>query len=161
MALTYCGDKAGMASLDMNRIKRIIADNTGQDFQHHERQVEKQVEERIKNKCEMLSYATNEQLKRLEEEVLTLNFIISYKLGVSLEFLGLWLIIFLWLFYSLLGILLSVILDTLGYCLLFFIFQNCVCYGVSPMNSHVCIFLRIEGLEFHQRKLVLFYPVEK
>nr|CAD2185283.1 unnamed protein product [Meloidogyne enterolobii] len=68
MALTYCGDKAGMASLDMNRIKRIIADNTGQDFQHHERQVEKQVEERIKNKCEMLSYATNEQLKRLEEE---------------------------------------------------------------------------------------------
>uniref|UniRef100_A0A915NIS7 DNA polymerase kappa n=1 Tax=Meloidogyne floridensis TaxID=298350 RepID=A0A915NIS7_9BILA len=68
MALTYCGDKAGMASLDMNRIKRIIADNTGQDFQHHERQVEKQVEERIKNKCEMLLYATNEQLKRLEEE---------------------------------------------------------------------------------------------
>ncbi|CAK5077029.1 unnamed protein product [Meloidogyne enterolobii] len=68
MALTYCGDKAGMASLDMNRIKRIIADNTGQDFQHHEKQVEKQVEERVKNKCEMLSYATNEQLKRLEDE---------------------------------------------------------------------------------------------
>uniref|UniRef100_A0A1I8B057 DNA polymerase kappa n=1 Tax=Meloidogyne hapla TaxID=6305 RepID=A0A1I8B057_MELHA len=68
MAFTYCGDKAGMASLDMNRIRKIIADNTGHEFQYHERKVEKQIEERIRNKCQMLSWATNEQLKRLEYE---------------------------------------------------------------------------------------------
>ena len=70
MALQYCGDKAGMVSLDMNRIRRIISDNTGHEYQYHERKIEKQIEERIKEKCHILSWATSEQLQRLENEVI-------------------------------------------------------------------------------------------
>ena len=66
----FCGNKAGMDSVDKSRISRIIEENTSRQFGDHEQKRNNRIEERVLQKRQMLAKITDEQIGQAMKEVL-------------------------------------------------------------------------------------------
>jgi hypothetical protein len=65
----FCGNKAGMATIDKTRINQIIDENTSQNYGNHEQKRAKRIEERVHRNRNLLANITQEQIEHVQNQV--------------------------------------------------------------------------------------------